>query len=161
MSDPAYTYHGYRLYLVHGQTTPDLRREIVEFWQRNNALRAEQEIAQRANQVVFVIRNTTSEIVGVSTAYIGDFLQAGSRYYFYRMFIRPDDRVPGMMRFITLRTRDALQAEYAPGQPLGMVIVTENPKLMRPGMKRMFARNGFKYLGRGPRGNDLWLSAFG
>lgn len=159
-SHPTYSYCDYRLHYVYGRTSAEQRREIIDFWKRSNALGDEQASADRARQVVFMVRNADDRLVGVSTVYIADFMHPGQRFYFYRMFIQPEDRVPGMMRFVTLRSRDMLQAEYTPGSPRGIVIVTENRKLMRAGMKRMFERNGWQYVGRGPRGNDLWLWPF-
>ncbi len=45
-------------------------------------------------------------------------------------------------------------------KPAGMLIVTEIPKLMRPGMRRSFQRHGYLYRGKTPRGLDRWLAPF-
>jgi hypothetical protein len=54
---PAYTYHGYKLYNVYQKTTPDLRREIIAFWQSNNAIPDPRETERRVYEVVYIIRN--------------------------------------------------------------------------------------------------------
>jgi len=45
--------------------------------------------------------------------------------------------------------------------PVGLLIVTENPKLMRPGMRKPFQRHGYRHAGKILRGSDLWVSPFG
>ena len=157
---PNHDYHGYSLFAVYGVTTQKCRKEILELWQRNNAIASSYINEDRARQVVYMIRNASDQLVGVSTVYVSNFKRPGNPYFFYRMFIQQGDRVPGLMRFVTLRTRDLLAANHKQGQPHGLLIVTENQKLMRPGMQRMFNRNGFEYLGQGPRGNDIWVSHF-
>ncbi|MCS3904527.1 hypothetical protein J2T55_002566 [Methylohalomonas lacus] len=155
-----FDYHGYLIQNVFQAIPDDVGAEIIDLWLRNRAVAGRQVAEQRVNQVVLTIRNPEKRLVGVSTVYIGDFLRPGQRYYFYRMFIQPGDRRPGLMRCVSLRTRDLLKQQNPPDGPKGLIIVTENQKLMRPGMKRMFERNGYEYLGRGPRGNDLWRYQF-
>lgn len=160
--DADYDYHGYTIYNVYHAVPAGLRDEIIDLWRRNRILPHPDEAERRVDEVVLVIRGPAGQIVGVSTVYIGDFQQPGNSYYFYRMFIQPADRIPGLMRFVALRTREILKAQHVPGTdgPQGVIHVNENQKLMRPGMKRMFERNGYEYLGRGPKGNDIWRYLF-
>jgi hypothetical protein len=77
------------------------------------------------------------------------------------MFLHPADRVPFLMRAVTNATRDLLRGLPHPGGPVaGMLIETENRKLMRPGIRRYFERHGYLYRGRTGRGLDLWLAPF-
>lgn len=160
MTVPDHSYNGYTLDQVYNKTTPSLRREIIVFWKKNQAIANPQETEKRAHEVVYIVRNRSNDIVGVSSVYIGDFMQPGKRYYFCRMFIQPTDRIAGMMRFVFLQTLDALQSVNTSDKPSGMVVVTENQKLMRKGMRCLFERIGGQYFGRGPRGNDLWVWSF-
>ena len=48
--------------------------------------------------------------------------------------------------------------QYSDGTLAGMLIVAENSKLMRPGIKRYFERRGYLYRGRTGRGLNLWLA---
>lgn len=155
-----YDYHGYTIYNVYKTVSGDLRDEIIDLWRRNRILPGPEEARRRVDQVVLAIRNPAGQVVGVTTVYTGDFQQRGNVYYFYRMFIQPSDRIPGLMRSVTLRTRDLLRERHTPDGPRGVIIVTENAKLMRPGMRRMFERNGYEYMGRGPKGNDVWRALF-
>lgn len=155
-----YDYHGYAVEDVYQAIPPDLREEILDLWERNKVIPSREAAERRVDQVVLAIRNRAGEVAGVSTVYVGDFQQPGNAYYFYRMFIQPADRIPGLMRFVTLRTCDVMRERHVPGGPQGVIIVTENAKLMRPGMRRMFERNGYEYMGRGPKGHDAWRVLF-
>jgi hypothetical protein len=48
------------------------------------------------------------------------------------MFIQRPDRVPGMMRSMTLRAVEAPRDAAIPNRPAGVVIATDHPKMMRP-----------------------------
>ena len=174
MASTDLSYGDYQMEIVLGEKPEELRHEIVEFWKANRALRTgPEERWRRSAEVALIARNGKREIVGVSTVYVRNFRTPDNKYYFYRMFIRESDRVPGMMRFMTLTTRDALDERHeeggppaaggpaAAGGPKGVVIVTENKKLMRPGMRRMMERGGFTLAGKSPKGFDVWRYDFG
>ena len=152
-------YRDYRISSVYGRVDAELTDELVDFWLRNGALPDAQTARQRAPQVVFVARNTEGRIVGVTTVYVAAPKGRG-RYYIYRMFIQPTDRVYGMMTFLTAKTRDHLGGLDIPEKPKGVVAVTENPKLMRPAARREFERTGFTHSGKTGRGFDIWISDF-
>ena len=153
------TPQGYRMIAVYGAVDAGLGQEIVDFWQRNRAIADPREAQRRSAEVVFTVRDSTGCLVGVSTVYEAK-IQGDRRYFFYRMFIQPRDRVPGLMRRVVLATRDYLRDLRLPGKPRGIVIVAENPKLTGRGMRRQFRRYGWQLLGRTPRGQDVWKSDF-
>lgn len=112
--------------------------------------------------MVFIARNPGGALVAVCTVYLGE-LTPGEPYYFYRMFIQPGDRIPGMMSFITGAARNYLRGHAAAldseNRPRGLVIVAENPKLMRPGMRRIFEDIGYQYAGS-RNGQGTWKFDF-
>jgi hypothetical protein len=99
-------------------------------------------------------------VVGVST--IGLKPGPGGRsLYHFRMFLRPEHRQPCLMREVANGTRDFLRTFRHPrAEPVGMLIVTENRKLMRAGIKRYLSRHGYDYRGRTPGRLDVWLARF-
>jgi hypothetical protein len=100
-------------------------------------------------------------LAGVSTVALKPRPTDGRMLYHYRMFLRPEHRQPHLMRAVTNATRDHLRAFRHPDvAPAGMLIVTENRKLMRPGLKRLLERHGYEYRGRERRGLDVWLTRF-
>ncbi|OOZ39147.1 hypothetical protein BOW53_12660 [Solemya pervernicosa gill symbiont] len=153
------SFNDYTISTVYGSVDNTLRGEIIDFWSRNNAIGNPLETERRVQEVVCIARNPQGELAGLSTVYPGK-LNGDNNYFFYRMFIQPTDRIPNMMRIITRTTRDYLNSAEIQNKPQGIAIVTENPKLMRKGMKKMFTEIGYHYLGKGPKGNDIWTFDF-
>ena len=153
-------YGHYRIVDVFGRTTSEDRRRIIALWRRNGILPAGAAPERRARQVVLMALNTDEEVVGVNTVYRGRLGPGGKDYFFYRMFIQPGDRVPGMMRFLTQQAFEVLRLAPVVNKPAGVVFNTENPKLMRAGMYAMLQRGGWTWLGRDARGQDLWRREF-
>lgn len=145
-----HTFHG-----VYGNVDEDLQKEIAAFWTRNQAISDRREALRRTREVVLVIRNAADEIAGITSVYLGH-LDDGIEYYFYRIFIQCTDRAAGMMRAATRATRVYLRDHPVPDGPPAMIIVTENPKLMRKGMRRMFSQDECVYLGKTANGCDRW-----
>lgn len=154
-----YTYSSYRILCVYGQIDEELARELIDFWTRNKAIPNLRKARARVPQVVLIARNADGQLAGVSTVYRMT-VNRDRQYYFYRMFIQPSDRVPGMMRFMTKRTFDYLRDLKVEDKPAGMAVVTENIKLMKRGIRREFERNGYTCLGKTRRGFDLWIHEF-
>lgn len=150
----------YRLEKVYRAASDTQKAEAVAFWLRQGAITNPDEAQRRTAELVYLVRCASGALAGMSTA----ALHAGAdgrTYYAYRMFLRSADRVPYLMRAVTNSTRDLLRSLEQPApRPAGMLIVTENRKLMRPGIRRYFLRHGYCYRGRTPRGLDVWLAAF-
>jgi hypothetical protein len=66
-----------------------------------------------------------------------------------------------MMRKMTQETRCFLD-DNPPlrGDACGMILCTENPKLMRPGVRQLFERSVWDYQGTDARGLDVWRYLF-
>lgn len=132
----------------------------MAFWLAQGALASRAEAERRAHELVFLVRHGDGLLSGVSTV----ALQTGAdgrTYYAYRMFLRQEDRVPYLMRAVTNASRDLLRDFSGPEpKPAGMLIVTENPKLMRDGIHRYFLRHSYLYRGKTARGLDQWLAPF-
>lgn len=156
-------YYGeFRLDNVYGKMTPGLAAEIIALWQENGVVVGE-EAQRRTAEVVLTVRDKSGILVGVNSVYVQNFIKMGCPYYFYRVFIRPQDsRSYGLRSFAGKAAREFLRNHEpaTPPKPLGVVIVVENRKLMRPGARRMLTRQGWTPLGRGPRGFEVWCENF-
>lgn len=157
---PTYTYNKYTITNVYGTVSAEQQQKILGFWQRNNAIGNPQEARQRIRQVVLIAENDDKQVVGVSTVYIELFQGNMKQYFFYRMFIDPADRVYGMMKFMVQITHETLKNIDLANKPDGMVVITENAKLMRKGMYRMLERGGMDYIGKDNRQQDIWYWSF-
>lgn len=145
---------------LYGRVKPMHAQKIIDFWRRNGALPAGAAAAERVHQVVCVAENAAGEVVGVNTVYRAPFGPQQEPYFAYRMFIQPADRVPGMMRFMTVKAYEILKDCEMDNKPAGIVIVTENEKLMRPGMRALLGRIGYEPVGTDHRGLDVWRQRF-
>ncbi|WP_295879024.1 hypothetical protein [uncultured Thiohalocapsa sp.] len=155
-------FRGYRLTPVYLCITDAERAEVIAMWRDANALRNLDVAEQRSREVVLLVRHAASGVLaGVSTVGLKPRPADGRLLYHYRMFVRPEHRQPHLMRAVTNATRDYLRDFRHPdAEPAGMLIVTENRKLMRPGLKRLLGRHGYEYRGRERRGLDVWLVRF-
>ena len=152
---------GYLLENVYLRTTAAQRSEMIALWHKEAVDRDRTETERRSHQAVFLVRAGSGELAGLSTVGLVR-VEGGRKFYAYRMFLRKRDRVPYLMVTVTQATRDFLRNFAHPEfQPSGMLIVAGNPKLMRPGVQKLFARHGCRYWGKTPWGEDVWAVDFG
>jgi len=152
---------GYSVETVYGRLNKELAQEIVKFWMQQRVLPNIETARKRVRQVIDVIRNDAGEIVGLNSVYVAPYRNKADNYLFYRLYIRPKDRRPGLARNATEHLVETVRAhpELRPGIK-GLVAVTENPKLTREAARRQLQRIGFEYDGRGPKGLDVWRIDF-
>ncbi|MDP3875410.1 MAG: hypothetical protein Q8Q50_00355 [Methylobacter sp.] len=154
-------FHDYRLENVYLRATEAQRREAMALWQAEGVVPDAAERERRSDEVVLMARTPLGELAGLSSVAIVDAAD-GRRFYHYRMFIKPSARIPYLMCAVTRRSRDLLQAFSHPSGPLaGLIVVAENPKLMRPGTRRELQRIGFAPWGLAPAGEAVWGIEFG
>lgn len=150
----------YSISSVSGPVSEELRSEAAAFWLRNGAIPNSDEARRRADELVCVARNAAGEIVGVNTAYVSTFRSADDRYYFYRMFLRPQDRHLHLACELVRASVDALRDRRVEPAVQGIVLVTENKKLMRASGRRILTHLGWHPAGTDPRGLDVWKIEF-
>lgn len=151
----------YLLENVYLRTTDGQRSEIVALWRNEGSGLAGADRERSSREAVFLVRTGSGELAGVSTVALVR-VKGGQRFYSYSMFLRKRDRVPNLAVAVCNATREFLRNFKHPvSQPVGMLNVNENPKLMRPGMRRLFARLGFRYWGQTALGEDVWITDFG
>lgn len=152
----------YRLDIVHLATTSELRQEIVQFWLRERAIAALPEAVRRAHEVCLTVRrnDAPASLAGVST--VGRMrTRTGQIYWVFRMYLSKVDRVPQLSLAVAKVTCAHLQRRaLRERDAAGMLIVTENAKLMRRGAQALFRRQGCRYVGRNVNGHDVWVMDF-
>lgn len=159
-------HNGYRLVPIYGKPDREAREAVISLWHANKILPDRKAAEERSKQIVFMIIGPGNDVVGVNTVYVSDFSKARQKplpagnFYFYRMFIRPEDRVPNLS-FKTLgMTYDFLNAYPMTPRPLGLVLVTENPKLKKPGSQRLLQRMGWDSIARNEHGQIVMKRDF-
>lgn len=158
--------HGINIHIVWQVITPQQKQQLVEFWLKNGAIQSQQEAIRRTNEAVCLAFDADGGIAAVTTVYISKLSKLPHDYYFYRMFIRPDCRLPGLGRRLLGHTYSQLNRQFNAQQmalasessdskmiglssniPKGLVFITENLKLKQPAVNRALIKRGFKLIG--------------
>jgi hypothetical protein len=159
-SEAKLQFRDYLLENVYLRTTESQRSEILELWRLEQAGLHGEHAERSSHEAVFLVRTRTAELAGLSTVALVR-LKNGQRFYSFSLFLRKRDRVPYLMIAVCDATRDFLRNFKHPlSQPAGMLNVNENPKLMRLGTRKLFARHGYRYWGQTALGEDVWATVF-
>ena len=156
----------YRLLPVFDKTTEAIRQKIIGLWKDNHALPQGIEPDERAKQALFVVLGPQDRLVAVSTVYVSDLQHTGvkdappDRFYCYRMFINPDDRVGHLAKTMVTGAYDYLKALAVQEKPKGIVAVAHNKKLMRRGLQLAFRGIGWTVTGKDPQGHFIYRRDF-
>lgn len=155
-------FHGYRIHWVHGQSSPQLRAQIIAFWREQGALSDPYEAWRRTFEVASVTVDQAGRIAGVSSVYSEPCAQLGAPYWFYRTFVRPDVRSLGLAERIFHFSVARLAESYAgePGAPVGVILVIENPGFETAEGQRALQGGGLARLGVDSAGRSVWYRQF-
>ena len=153
-------FRDYLLENVYLRVTEAQRCEILVLWSGEGAGIQGPNAERSSREAVYLVRAPSGELAGVSTVALVR-LKGGQRFYSMSLLLRKRDRVPYLMVAVCNATRDFLRNFKHPiAQPAGILNINENAKLMRPGMRRIFERNGYQYWGQTARGEDVWATVF-
>lgn len=153
-----FSIHGLELKYVYGGLSEENKEEIFRMWESHTPLTKEVQL-KRIDEVVYIVKKD-GKIMGVSTAYLQKPPRREEKYYFFRTFIHPDIRgiigsgFPDIVRATNQRMQEVNAKDHLAA---GMVVITENQKLMRPGFRKLFLDGGWKYVGQTPQKQDIWV----
>jgi GNAT superfamily N-acetyltransferase len=154
--------HGLTVRCVWGEIDEPTRQALVAFWLVNGAITDPAEALRRTSEVVCLGYDASGQIVAASSVYLG-LVNGKDRYWFYRMFVRPDCRRHGLatrMLRTTLQTLEKAAGDYNP-PPRGVAVVTENSRLELPAVRRVLTALGLQRIGVTQAGKGLWKMDFG
>jgi hypothetical protein len=151
----------YVLENVYLRTTDAHRSEILAFWRNEGAGLEGADAERSSHEAVYLVRAQSGELAGVSNVALVR-LKDGRRFYSMSLYLRKEDQsVPFLGITVCDATRDFLRKFKHPvAQPAGVLNVNENPRLMRPGVRKLFRRHGYQYWGQTARGEDVWVTEF-
>lgn len=161
--DPMGDQGGYNIENVWQRVSHDLKKEIVLFWEENDALPPGQDPEERADQVVFVVRNHRREIVAVNTALKVFFKRFNNSFYFYRTMTGPGFREVGIAIELLMRTRDFFEELYHAEQTkscIGILFNLENEFLAARFKEAIWPRTKFIFMGNNPQGQQVRVYYF-
>lgn len=137
-----------------------LRAEVAAFWIRNGAIASPEEARRRADEMVCIARNAAGEIAGVNTAYVVTAGPEGRNWFAFRMFLRLQDRQLRLAMAMVRAATAALNTRCVEPRAVGVLLVTENQKLMLRSGHRLLSHLGFTRIGRDRRGLEVWTHVF-
>jgi len=153
-------HRGYRLSGMYGRAPARDAADIVRMWIDAGVL-LPAEAQRRVSEVVVVARAPDGQVAGVNTVYVADAPGDRGAWYFYRTYVRPEHRgVAGVPTRMVALALQELRVHPHPQAPRGVVIITENAKLMRRGAMSRLEGLGFHLLGSDARGLDVWCHRF-
>lgn len=150
---------------VWGRMSPELIREVINFWSDNSMLKPGFSHDERAKQVVLIIRNQEqNKIVGVSTAAMVTFKQLNSNnFYLYRSIILPRYRHPGLTSKVIVETRDFLEAfskHDSINKCIGMLTFVENPRINQFRREAIWPASKMAFIGVDKEGRQIRVYYF-
>ena len=160
LAGDATTVEAYRLIPVYRVATPQQRGEAIRLWLDHGFLDESCVAERRSQELVYLARSPQGELAGTSGVSLGRRGPDGRTVYDLRLFIAPGHRIPGLARELTWRTRDLLDADRARRPASGMRLTADNPKLMRPGVRRYLERHGLLFRGTDRHGVERWFVPF-
>ena len=151
-----------RFEAVWKQVTPELGRELVDFWRENRAIDPER-AAKRAEQAISIARDGEGSIRAVATAEIRVLPRLRQPMYYYRLFLSRSVRGQGQVPAFYNHTCKVLQ-DYNAGldapESLGVLIELENPFLSAFYKEAYNAEMNSTFIGYSPRGLHLRVTYF-
>jgi len=152
--------YGLRFENVWSLKNQDLLDEIVEAWAILGVVPEGQSSMDRAKQVVYLVRNTDSKIVGISTTYISFIPKLKNKLFVYRCLIFPKYRYPGLLAMLTKMTLEYLESIHHSlnEKIIGVITEIENKSLQK--LNLAVLPSGFVFIGYSKRGNPVRVYYF-
>jgi len=144
------------------QVTPELKAELVAFWERNRALGATAQAEMRAEQAACIGRDERGVLCAVGTATLRILPRLRQPTYYYRQFFDASQRGQRQTVPFVAQVREVLQAYNASlPQPesLGLLVELES-KLLSNRYTKAKEAAGFTFIGYSPRNLPLFVSWF-
>lgn len=152
----------FQLHCRVGHPSSALRARLIQFWLTHGAIADQHDCWLRTFDVVCIVVDQHDAIIGVSSVYVDRLIAGGPTYWFYRTFVRPENRVPGLSKSIFLTTYKHLATQYRgeEGAPCGVTAIAENIKFDRPAGARQLQRLGLQRIRADGQGRSVWCRKF-
>lgn len=162
-SQPASDGRNIHLINVWQKMSPELVKEVVDFWNTNKMLRPGQSADERAQQVVFLVRaKPENKVVGVATAMPIRFKQLNNKvFFYYRSIVLPEFRQPGLASKLIVETRDFLESISIEGREcIGLLTLVENPSILQAKREAIWPASKMIFMGVDKNGRHIRVYYF-
>jgi hypothetical protein len=142
--------------------TSDIYEAVLDIWAQHRGPVGEN-AEQRLRELVFVIRNESGEVVGMSTAFKAYVKQLRNYFYACRLLLVPDYRIPGLTSKLLVSTRDFLESihDAEPVNPaIGLITLVENTRIKERRNEAIWPASGMVYIGNSKEGHHIRVYYF-
>jgi GNAT superfamily N-acetyltransferase len=150
----------YRLVPVYRRVSASQRSEAVNLWLGQRAILESCLADRRSYELVALARAPDGGLAGTASVSLGRRAPDGRNVYNLRMYVAPSHRLPGLARRLTLASVEVMRRDSLAHPAAGVRVIAENPKLARPGARRLLSRLGFGLKGKNREGQDHWFLSF-
>lgn len=143
--------------------SPELIREVSDFWMAQEIFNSYDKAEERARQLVYVVRNPDRQIVAVSTAFRAYVKLLNNHFYGLRLLAHPAFRIPGLSSKLFVMTRDYCEAiSQSDGDPkcIGVITTVENDRIRQYRREAVWPASGMVYIGKTPKGHHVRVYYF-
>ena len=137
--------------------------EVVEFWQREGALRSVAEAQRRVSEILLVATHRGGGLAGVSTTYLQGNPQLRADLWHTRVFIAERHRRSHLALALAIGARDGLAERFASGadrRAIGVLFDVESTALKHAGCQAVWPLVGSTFIGLGPDGSHVRVNYF-
>lgn len=145
------------------QERPEVREEVSQMWLRAQAFQSYDAAQERAAQLVYVVRNTSGQVVATSTGFKAYVAMLRNHFYAVRMMIDPEFRYPGLASKLMVLTRDHFQAIYTNetvDMCKGVITLVEHDGIREHMRDAVWPASQMVYVGKTKKGYPIRLYYF-
>jgi hypothetical protein len=146
----------YHFESVWQSTTPQKKEEVAQFWVTNGAVTSLQKAADRASEIVVLMRDSTGALAAVSTAVLAVIPRLQQPLYYYRTFCaeahRGNHTSLAMMK-ASQKTLHEYNLTLPEPEAIGIHVEVENEMLANHYQTARWPQTGFNFIGYSPSGH--------
>ena len=135
---------------------------ILGIWRDHGGPIADQG-RDRLHQLVFVVKDSEGEVVGMSTAFKAYIKQLRNHFFALRLMLLPEYRIPGLTSKLLVATRDFLESFHqteSTDQAIGLITLVENQRLKENRNEAIWPASKMVYIGNSKEGNHIRVYYF-
>ncbi|MEM7551196.1 MAG: hypothetical protein AAF363_16055 [Bacteroidota bacterium] len=141
----------------------ETREEVIRYWVNNRLIPQTDSPERRVQEVIYVLRNSSHEVVGVSTASKLYLNFIGHHFYSFRCHIHPDFRGPAVDTQLLIKSKELLESKHKEGkEPLcvGLVVIVQNEEINKKWNYAVWPGVDLTFIGSDEKGNHIRICYF-
>jgi hypothetical protein len=148
---------------VWNAVSPEVKKDLIEFWRKNKALPPGEDPEERAMQAIFIARNAEGTIVSACTAkkiYVRRFR---NYFWFYRTMTDRHFRFKGLALELLVKAKALLEKHFkeeADNSPIGIIFHIENKEVAERFRQAVTPRTKAVFMGYNAAGHQIRVCYF-